>query len=103
MSIPRHIYALHALALASFGGLALAAASQPEPTPASVTQGEPQPRLIGFGCEPGAATLLANEEDEFPGKCREIEPVELACSASATGGPTALKADECAAFWGDGY
>jgi hypothetical protein len=99
MSIPRHIYALHALALASFGGLALAAAATQPATPASISQ----PRLIGFGCEPGAKTLLANEEDEFPGKCRSIETVEAACTFNTAGEVERLSATDCAAFWGDGY
>lgn len=77
--------------------------------PATASQAEAMPRLIGFGCGPKAQTLLANEEDEFPSTCRAIEPVEEACAVSWSDGQggevlsTVLQPDECVAFWGDGY
>lgn len=65
---------------------------------------KPEKRLVGFGCGTDQLTLTAYEEDEFPVKCFSIETVEQACGrVTNADGDAITDAEECAAYWGDGY
>lgn len=111
-TIPPGVFVLHGLALAAFGGLALAASS-PELEavqldelrawrlpPAEAEAATAHHRLIGLACGPDRLTMTAEEEDHFPAPCYAVDTPAAMCPADEGDLPTVA---ECAAYLGDGW